>query len=295
MIKFFNAGFFPKSRGSSDKMFDLGGKTNRKNAPRMEIPIGKFDWRHVSNVLHVLMGERPVPTIRKTLLKPDMSIQEASRAAFVVIDTPCDALSPNEMITARKAVKDAWATAKIAYFLGSKPVLVKGGLLYWARLGRLLGDELLNDFINAIQSIMNERNVTRNITVHRAIEIMHDNYDSPRVRIFCQKCIKAKRTSLVNLINPDGNKDSITFHQNVGSKLNIIMVNSYPEYIKKISGTIIIPLDEILIARLSNGCGVATILEGGFAYIEGIEPWSDNLVFGAAPVIEAPIQNGGTA
>jgi hypothetical protein len=298
LIKFINAGIFPETRWSSDKMYDLDGKTKRKDAPVMQIPAGKFDWRHVSNVLHVLMGERPVPTIRKTLLKPDFSIQEVAKKARVIIDTPCDErgrYESREMITARKTVKDAWQTSKIAYFLGMVPVQIKGGLLYWARLERLLGEALLNNFIDTVQSITRERNVTRNISAHRAIEILHDNYDLSQVQYFCQKCLKAQRTSLVNIINPKANKESITFHTGVGSKLNIQMVNSGPENINKISGTIFVPLNDELLARLSNGCGTATILEGGLAYIEGIEEWSENLVFDAEPVIEAPIQRGGAA
>ncbi len=133
------------------------------------------------------------------------------------------------------------------------------------------------------------------IKVGRAIEILHDNYDLSQVQHFCQKCIKAKRTALVNIINPKANKESITFHTGVGSKLNILMVNSGPEKIIKISGTIFVPLNDGLLARLSKGCGTATILEGGLAYIEGTEEWSENLVFDAEPVIEAPIQRGGAA
>src|SRR5450759_3606552 len=115
-------------------MYDLDGKTKRKDAPVMQIPAKKFDWRHVSNVLHVLMGERPVPTIRKTLLKPDLSIQEAAKKARVIIDTPCNerGYEGEEMMTARKTVKDAWQTSRISYFLRGAPVQIKGGLLYWA-------------------------------------------------------------------------------------------------------------------------------------------------------------------
>ncbi|MCX5814285.1 MAG: hypothetical protein NT178_17335 [Proteobacteria bacterium] len=298
LIKFINAGIFPDTRWSSDKMYDLDGKTKRKEAPVMQIPARKFDWRHVSNVLHVLMGERPVPTIRKTLLKPDLSIQEAAKKARVIIDTPCDErdrYESREMMTARKTVKDSWQTSKIVYFLGGAPVQIKGGLLYWARLERLLGEALLNDFIDTVKSITGDKNVTHTISAHRAIEILHNNYDLSRVQHFCQKCIKAQRKALVNIIDPKANKESITFHAGVGSKLNIQMVNSGPENINKISGTIFVPLNDELISRLSKGCGVATILEGGLAYIEGIEEWSENLVFDAEPVIEAPIQRGGAA
>lgn len=297
LIKFTNAGVFSETRRSSDKMYDLDGKTKRKDAPVMQIPARKFDWRHVSNVLHVLMGERPVPTIRRTLLKPDLSIQEAAKKARVVIDTPCNerGYEGREMITARKTVKDAWQTARISYFLGGTPFQIKGGLLYWARLERLLGEGLLNDFIDTVQSITGERNVTRNISAHRAIEILHDNYELRQTQVFCQKCVKAMRTALVNIIDPKANKESITFHTGVGSKLNIQMVNSGRENIVKISGTIYVPVNDDLVSRLSKGCGTATILEGGLAYIEGIEEWSENLVFDAEPVIEAPILRGGAA
>ncbi len=297
LIKFTNAGIFPETRRSSDKMYDLDGKTKRKDAPVMQIPVRKFDWRHVSNVLHVLMGERPAPTIRKTLLKPDLLIQEAAKKARVIIDTPYNERGYEgvEMMTARKTVKDAWQTAKISYFLGGTPVQIKGGLLYWARLERLLGEALLNDFINAVQNITGEKNVPHNTSAHRAIELLHDNYSLPHVQLFCQKCVKAMRTALVNIIDPKANKESITFHTGVGSKLNIHMVNSGPENIIKISGTIFVPMDEGLLSRLSKGCGTATILEGGLAYIEGIEEWSENLIFDAEPVIEAPIQRGGAA
>lgn len=297
LIKFINAGIFPNSRWSSDKMYDLDGKTKRGNAPFMEIPAKKFDWRHVSNVLHVLMGERPIPTIRKSHLKPDLSIQEAAKKALVTIDTPCNdrGYENVEMITARKTVKDAWQTSRIAYFLKESPVQIKGGLLYWARLERLLGEALLNDFVNIVQGITREKNVSRNISAHRAIELLHDNYNLAPVRAFCEKCLKAQRTSLVNVINPSANKESITFHTGVGSKLNMQMVNSGPENINKISGTIYVPLDDRLFSRLSHGCGIATILEGGLAYIAGVEEWSENLVFDAEPVIEAPIKKGGAA
>jgi hypothetical protein len=298
LIKFINAGIFPDPRWSSDKMYDLDEKTKRKDAPVMQIPAGKFDWRHVSNVLHVLMGERPVPTIRKTLLKPDLSIQEVAKEARVIVDTPCDdrgRYEGREMMTARKTVKDSWQTSKIAYFLGGTPVQIKGGLLYWARLERLLGEALLNDFIDTVKSITGEKNVTRNISAHRAIEILHDNYDLSQVQVFCGKCIQTQRKTLVNIINPKGNKDSISHHRGTGSKLNIQMVNSGPENINKISGTIFVPLNDELLCRLSKGCGTATILEGGLAYIEGIEAWSENLVFAAEPVIEAAIQRGGAA
>jgi hypothetical protein len=296
LIKFASAGIFPDTRRSLDKMYDLDGKTKRAESPRMLVPFKKLDWRHVSNVLHVLMGERPVPTIRKTLLQPDISIQEAAKKARVVIDTPCNERGYEgvETMTGRKSAKDARQTARISYFLGGRPVQIKGGLRYWTRLERMLGEALLNDLVRTVQTITHQRDATRSISAHRAIEILHDHYDSPEVRAFCNNCIRAKRTALVNIIDPKGNTESIAFHTGVGSELNN-MVNSGPENIVRISGTIFVPLDEELIRRLSQGCGAATILEGGLAYIEGIEEWSENLVFDAEPVIEAPIQKGGAA
>ena len=275
LIKFENAGIFPETRRSSDKMYDLRSmKIKRKDAPVIDIPPGKFDWRHVSNVLHVLMGERPVPTIRETLLKPDSDIQEAAKQARVHIETPVNdrGYETREMMTARKTVKDAWQTSRIAYFLDGKPVQIKGGLLYWARLERLLGTALLDDFIKIVQEITGQSNVTKHFSAHCVIEMLHDNFEEPRVQDFCQKCIKASRSSLVNVIDPKGNKESITFHTGVGSKLNIQMVNSGPETIVKLSGTIFVPVNEELISRLSRGCAVwQRFLRGELLILTGLK------------------------
>ncbi len=297
VIKFKNAGIFPYSRWSADKMYDLygikDGKTPRSAAPVMQIPAGKFDYRHVSNILHVLMGERPVPTIRRTLLKPDQAIQEAAKKALVIINTP---ISDNgkyigeETINARKSVSNAYQTAKTVYHLSGQPVPIKGGLIYWRRLERILGPRLLKDFINTVQGITKDAAVIGNMTAQRAMEILHDNYDRPEVQTFCIQCLQAKLTTFVNIINPRGNKNSITIHSDNRAKLNMQIIGSGPEKIIRLSGKIFVPLNDSLLARLANGCGVASVLEGGMAYIAGIDDWSADLVRNAEPVIEAPIE-----
>lgn len=296
IINFKNAGIFPYSRWSSDKMYDLygarDGKTPRFAAPVMQIPAGRFDFRHVSNILHVLMGERPVPTIRRTLLKPDKTIHEAARGALVVIDALISdegKYTGIETINARKSVSNAYQTSKTVYHLHGQPVPIKGGLIYWRRLERFLGSGLLKVFVDTLQDISQDADVIRSMTAQRAIEILHDNYDSPKVRIFCEKCLKAKLTTFVNIINPHGNKNSITIHSDKRTRLNMLIVGSGPEKIIRLSGKIFVPLDNNLLARLENGCGVATVLEGGMAYIAGIDDWSEDLVWNAKPVIEAPI------
>ncbi|MEN6624248.1 MAG: hypothetical protein ABFD50_22215 [Smithella sp.] len=299
VIKFKNAGIFPYSRWSADKMYDLygikDGKTPRSAAPVMQIPAGKFDYRHVSNILHVLMGERPVPTIRRTLLKPDTAIQEAAKKALVVIDTPISDKGKyvcEETINARKSVSDAYQTAKTVYHLSGQPVLIKGGLIYWRRLERILGSRLFKDLINTVQGITKDAVVTRSMAAQRAIEILHDHYDSPEVRTFCKKCLQAKLTTFINIINPRGNKNSITIHSDKRTKLNMQIIGSGPEKIVRLSGKIFIPLDTGLLDRLANGCGVATVLEGGMAYIAGIYDLSEyiDIIRDAEPVIEAPIE-----
>jgi hypothetical protein len=128
------------------------------------------------------------------------------------------------------------------------------------------------------------------MTAQRAIEILHDNYDRPEVQTFCKKCLQAKLTTFVNIINPCGNKNSITIHSDKRTKLNMQIIGSGPEKIIRLSGKIFVPLNDSLLARLANGCGVASVLEGGMAYIAGIDDWSEDLVRNAEQVIEAPIK-----
>jgi hypothetical protein len=284
VLKFRDATVFLESRYSADKIFDGKDRIKRKVGPLISVPEGTLDVRHVSNMLHVLMGERPVPTFRCSQAKRDESVHELARGARVSIEKTGEP----ELKTVRKAVDNAWNTTALHYHLDGKTVVVKGGLLYHDRLERILGRPLYQDFLQVLQEVGGKAEMP----VQAGIEFLNAHNAEPPVIAFVARCKAESCTSIANLIGKglEAKRNSISFHQ--GSKLlNALVVNKGIEKVRRISGTIYIPLDSPeMETRLRNGSGVATLLEGGLVHIVGVGEWSDILVHGAQPVSEGEVQ-----
>jgi hypothetical protein len=285
VLKFRDATVFPESRYSADKIFDGRDRIKRKMGPLISVPDGTLDVRHVSNMLHVLMGERPVPTFRRSLTKRDESVHELARGARVSIEK----IGELELKTVRKAVDNAWNTASLHYHLDGKTVVIKGGLLYHDRLERILGQPLYQTFLQVLREVGGNARMP----AQAAIEFLNAHNEVPPVVAFVARC-QAERgcTSIANLIGKglEARRNSIGFHQGI-KLLTTLVVNKGIEKVRRISGTIYIPLDSPeMETRLRNGSGVATLLEGGLVHIVGVGEWSDILVHGAQPVSEGEVQ-----
>lgn len=281
VVDFKNAAIFRNRKPSNDKLLVGKKRIPRRDAPMIEVPEGALDARHVSNMLHVLMGERPVSSFRPTGATPDPEIERAAHGAKFRMDE----VTTLETKACRKSVDDAWQTETNAYMLNGKSVAVKGGHLYARRLKRFLGEELYKEFLSLAGKLCSEKRITGKLTTQQMIELLNANGKDKRVVAFTKACRAANRTDLANIIEPGGKSESISMHTGRGTKLNILMVGAGPEKVSRYSGTIYIPLaSEKLLGRVANGCGVATLLEGGMATIVGIEDWSNDLVHGAKPV-----------
>ena len=288
IVKFKNARIFSDPRRSSDKMVSGKRLIPRKTAPRINVPDGSLDVRHVSNLLHVLAGERPVPTLRKSTMIRDEAIFNIAAQSMVRVEES----SVDEAKTVRKAVKDSWNTVTLWYRLNNKNIKVKGGLIYHARLRRYLGEDLYKLFLQTLQDISGCTDPVRDYTAMEAIEYLNSNNHDKRVSKLIKHCRAKGGTTIANLLEPNGNTASISIHQGTGCKLNTLVVNAGVEKVRSIAGTIYAPLlsDEML-QRFRDASGIASFLEGGFAYIAGVDDWSEDLVFGCQHVVQGEIVN----
>jgi hypothetical protein len=281
VVEFKNAAVFRNRKPSNDKLLVGKKRIPRRDAPMIEVPDGALDVRHVANMLHVLMGERPVSSFRPTAASSDPDIEKAAHDAKFRMDE----VTTLETKACRKSVDDAWQTETTAYTLNGKSVAVKGGHLYARRLKRFLGDALYAEFLSLAATLCTENGITGKLTTQQLVELLNAHGKDKRVAAFTKACRAANRTDLANIIEPGGKSESISMHTGRGTKLNILMVGAGPEKVSRYSGTIYIPLtSERLMERVANGCGVATFLEGGMASIAGVEEWSTDLVHGAKPV-----------
>ena len=270
---------------SKDAIFDGDITIDRRRAPRIRVPDDTLDVRHVSNLLHVFMGERPVPTLRFSVMRFDEQIYSAAEKTWAQVRES----SPKEIVWRRKAVKDCWSQAKIVYRLNGKNVRVGGGSLYHAYIARLIGDELYSQFLCLVEALTGWKNPRSAVSVKQAIEVLNANNSDPRVVDLVKACKAGSGVAFAHLISSTGDPDA--FHPQSGnhSKLNIKMTQFCPEYVRRISGTVLTPVSDELVERLGNGRGVATFLEGGIARIRDITDWSDEMTAGFTPVVKGEI------
>jgi hypothetical protein len=171
VIRIRDAGIFknPRISGSQDKVLDCDGyrsrfdRRSRTGTPYIETVAGRFNIKHVANLLRVLWGERPVPSLRKVSrhFVGDPAFEDLAKKVLVKIDSPVlpgdkahkdKAYYPEETTTVRKSIGDSWQTATSTYILDGNPVQVRGGLLYPDRLLRFLGKDLYEQYKKLVTS-----------------------------------------------------------------------------------------------------------------------------------------------
>lgn len=301
VIRIKDAGVFkaPGISGSQDKVLSIGGYASRFNkrdkscTPFIKVPAGRLSYKHVANLLRVLWGERPVPTLREVheVFKGDLYFEDLAKKVRVKIETPVlpmdkghkDSYYPEEATTVRKSIGDSWQTATRSYYLDGGYVQVKGGLLYPDRLRRYLGNDLYTQF-NALVAVFGGSKGT----TQKDVELLNEHKTDARVVAFCSACKAGSRTSLSNIILNEG-AESITMHTwSPSYPLNTLMsLQGAPEIIEKFNATLYVPVTEEDLTRIDNGVGVATFLEGGLAVIESCdEEWSELLELGNELTIE---------
>lgn len=279
IIKIKDAGIFndPSKSKTKDKVLDFDGK--RERTDYKDVPTGTFFYKNVANLLRVLFGERPVPTFRKvnSIFIGDAYYEELAKKCRVKIDTAIydtDKVHDKpyygeECFTARKSIKDSWQKTSYNYTLDNKDIQIGGGLLYHDRLRRYLGNELYNEYSILVKSFGDVD------TIQQGIELLNKNKSNVEVLEFCNKCLDEKRKSLYNVIQNEG-ANSIHFHTySPNYPLDSLLICGGIEKIKKVSGTLYVPVTDEDIEKVKNSTGVASFLEGGIATVEEISDWND--------------------
>lgn len=266
-LKFRNAGYFPDQSRTKDFMFDLDGKRKRSEHIQYVEPI---TVHHISNMLHVLMGERPKASLRKTLIERNENIFNLANNGYLKIDTILTFNKskdiyefPSETITIRKSVFNSFSPAP--------------DLIYWERVKRLLEDDLYSQFINMMNDILNT-NVVEKYTCVDAVKMLRDGYRTDkRVTDFLIILKDNSKQPMIDFIvggqkaskallekNPLAVGPNATFNSNART---LITTNFGVDKIVRLCGEIIIPMSESDVEKIRQNKGTAKLLDGGLVWI----------------------------
>jgi hypothetical protein len=247
VLEFQNAGWFNDNRKSKDKCFDnINGHTDRKNIGGFTEPI---NIHHISNMLHVLFGERPVPMHRYSIAnKLDKYIDMANNS-YIKIDTFND--SGNKMYH-----KEKMRMKKAMHNANSSPQI------NWYIIREYIGKELFDEFV----LLLNEKYGISNDT-HSLIDTLDIVRKTPEyISDFKLKLESSKKTALSRFIQ---NKDVCTIGQDLNPRVKHTYANGIDNIIR-LKGTIIVPVNDDDLIKLSKCVGIATLLDGGLVNIKNV-------------------------
>jgi len=261
-LKFRNAKLFRRHAKSKDKSFQLidypklDYKSLNRNALKEYVePITKYQ---ISNMLHVLLGERPVPKNRPVPYSTLNYIDELASNSFIKL---CDIkrynktqkkwVTYNEGINDKRALYDSWPKKPYEYT--------------WRTIYLRCNNKELNP--NRFEEVQAEfsKVIGYDVSKKKFRKVVKDirKIDRSRLERLFKFLKKEKMTSIWKHIIDDA--PITTYDGRVSITINKGMTNFQNYY-----GEILIPLDEQLIHKFKQSSGSATLLDGGYVYIDGI-------------------------
>jgi hypothetical protein len=263
IIEFKNASLFPKEDRkdsflrnfpTKDKSF-LPGKWKTKDVFKIDrecIPYFKeyITINHISNMIHVLFGERPVPTNRVSIYNKLDYYFDMAANSYLKINEDAPFI---ETIQSKKLTHDSYNP---------------NHYINWLVIKDYLGSDLYNDFIEILQT----NGFDKNQPLDYILDDIRKLFSNNEFTEFIDNIKLNGKSALLSYIIGRADKDGIMkpskdFSKSTNTRLCVTTAISN---CIKLSGEIIIPLNENDIERLRKSKGCATILDGGLVKIKNM-------------------------
>lgn len=282
-LVFTDAGLFqrPLKPGTSEHlMLTPGGVVHRKGAGAYtdDVPADTILHSCVVNMFRVLLGVRPVPTFRGSTAahaaaSTSTVAERMAEAARITIESGLTVDTRDKSIKlirepqrTGKAWGNAWALASIPW-AGSEPLTYR---VSWRSVESEFGADLFKAFTDLVTAVLG--------TDARALDMvsvfggLYKSKDK-RVLDFCSLpgVLSPYREVLVN-----GKSIGQFFgHSGQHGGLKHWMYDTEPGGVGQVSrrsGKIVVDVEDEDIALFDEGCGFATLLDGGVVKIASIDP-----------------------
>lgn len=260
-ILFKNAKAFQKNnRNTKDKSYSfIDGILDRKLDVRYyDEPI---TVHHISNMLHVLFGKRPVPSLRKSIMKRDERLYQMANESYLRIDAPkiysgkSEDLKHDyihEFIMTKKSQWNSWKN-------DVKP--------NWYLLKRFYVDRW-DDYYTKLCSLFNDGDL---INKYSVVEIIEKSKEFEKDFIINHFGDEFKRNGNAGVNMLFGGDHGVLFRNVGGNNLGYANLNGVERY-KNLSGSILIRMSKNDLDVLNENSKLPTILDGGYVKINNIEP-----------------------
>jgi hypothetical protein len=260
-LTFENAKLYPKNEKTKDYVFNSDVKKDGdiylKHSKRADEPISSFKEpitvHQVSNMLHTLVGERPVPSFRIVPYGRNEDIFNIAKQSFIKITSPKIKRKINgeevetfipELTKQDKSPYNSWANPRV---------------VHWFKVKKMM-DEVYDEFINLINEALGY-----DVTSRPFEELLncYGKYGS-RLDSTLEFLKRKKKKPIYNfLTKPFMDRSEITSNNRV-----LEVVNSGIDYAYFLDGEILVPYNETFVNKLIKD--TTNILDGGYVEIVGI-------------------------
>jgi len=266
-LEFRDAKLYPlkdgRGRLTKDKIFDINGRRDREYEFVEPITV-----HQISNMLHVLFGQRPKPTHRETVYQRSEYLFQKAMDSYLKLNTVLDNKGNliRESTQTKKAVHNAWSTT---------------AFITWSRVKDYAGDyfpQIQAELIRAFgQDILSK-------PFADLVPMIKTSTDTQLINFF-EGLKDIKLTALHTYIFDERGRT----HINASSKTRLTVLSGL-DSIVKFSGNIIVPVndDDIEIIRSNKGC--ATILDGGLVMIKTLTPDYNTTIDGYIKVSDISLE-----
>jgi hypothetical protein len=250
-LKFRNAKLFRNDKKCPDYVSDINGIRKRTDEPQYVEPITVYQ---VANVLRVLFGERPIPSLRKVLFTGSEYYFDKANESLIRVDghkrfnkSKQEFQYVTELLSTKKIVSNSYH---------STPIIT------WSIVKRYIGDDNMEWFIAELSRLMIDPlgktfNEVRDILLNSDYHILATG-------------LKARMLSgLVEYIK----NDKMSYQLTAKTETALIYNNGI-ENIIVLSGEILVPVSDKDLERLSKSKGCSTILDGGLVWIDSIKSYN---------------------
>lgn len=260
-FSFYNAKLFPKNIKTKDFVSNIGVTKKDKlifqRTKRAELEHGNFiepiTMYQISNMLHTLVGERPVPSFRYTFYSMDDNIFNLAKNSLLRIDSPkatkiikgeTNQKFIDEFTKVNKSANNSWR---------------KYNTIQWFKV-KVMMDTHFDGFINLINNALGYDVLNKPFEELLNIYSIHGS----KLDEVIQFLLKNKKTSISDFITKD-NPDRSTITRSMSLRETIV---SGIDIVNVLNGEILVPYDENFVNRLIKN--TTNILDGGYVKLEGV-------------------------
>lgn len=259
VLNFRNATLFENNEGKKklEKTEEGINKFVNYSNNRFKEPITIYQ---ISNVIHVLFGERPVPTFRKVPYSIISKYYKKASDSYLRIDNPLIKYNNGD----NDYISEIMHTNKHQWNSTSKSVNIN-----WYKVKKFLtnyatgNDNMFNVFIKDCNLFFNYN------VLSKPVNVLKENFIKSKNHQFILSKLTGKKSLIDYLTNKNNDGSGINTSYSYGlMRTN----NNGIEMIKKFYGKIYVPVSDEDIEILSNiSTGICTLLDGGLVNIESIK------------------------